>query len=123
MNMIDIAALSASLDRYFDLMYDGDVADFDRVFASTAQLHGFRDSEMSCWSAAQYKEVLAGRTSPKDQGAPREHEVLLMDFTSPPQALAKVRVRINDNVFVDYLCYHKINDTWLVASKAYHREA
>lgn len=123
MNMIDIAALSAAIDRYFDLMYDCDVADFDRVFASTAQLHGFRDNKMSCWSAAQYKEILAGRTSPKDQGAPREHEVLLMDFTSPTQALAKVRVRINDNVFVDYLCYHKINDTWLVTSKAYHREA
>jgi hypothetical protein len=66
--------------------------------------------------------VLAGRKSPKALGAPREEEVLLLDFASPTQALAKVRVRINDMVFVDYLSYHRIGDDWLITSKAYHRE-
>ena len=62
MNPTDIADLSAALERYFDLMYDCDVAHFDQVFASTAQLHGFREDEMTCWPAAQYKDVLAGRS-------------------------------------------------------------
>jgi hypothetical protein len=118
-----IQEMSDALERYFDLMYDCDVQNFDRVFASTAQLHGFREGEMNCWGAAHYKEVLAGRTSPKAQGAPRETQVLLLDFTSATQALAKVRVRINDMFFVDYLSYHKIAGTWLVTSKAYHLEA
>ena len=39
-----------------------------------------------------------------------------------PLGLAKVRVRINDMVFVDYLSYHKVNGAWLITSKAYHRE-
>ena len=47
----------------------------------------------------------------------------MLDFTSDTQALAKVRVRIGDMYFVDYLSYHKINGAWLVTSKAYHREA
>ena len=123
MNTTDIDDLGAALERYFDLMYDCDVANFDQVFASTAQLHGFREGEMSCWPAADYKDVVAGRTSPKSSGAPRENEIILMDFTSSSQALAKVRVRIGDMYFVDYLSYHKINGTWLVTSKAYHREA
>ena len=55
-------------------------------------------------------------------GSRREEQVLLLDLTSPTQALAKVRVRINDMVFVDYLSYHKIDGKWLVTSKAYHRE-
>lgn len=118
-----IHEMSAALERYFDLMYDCDVAHFDQVFAATAQLHGFREGQMSCWPAGQYKEVLAGRKSPKSQGAPRESQVLLLDFTSPTQALAKVRVRIGDMVFVDYLSYHRIDGRWLVTSKAYHREA
>ena len=117
-----IQEMSDALEKYFDLMYDCDVSNFDRVFASTAQLHGFREGQMSCWPAAQYKEVLAGRTSPKAQGAPREPQVLMLDFSAPTQALAKVRVRIGDMVFVDYLSYHKIDGTWLVTSKAYHRE-
>lgn len=123
MNNNDIQALCDALDRYFTLMYDCDVANFDRVFATTAQLHGFREGQMNCWPAAQYKEILAGRTSPQAMGSPREQQIIMLDFTSPTQALAKVRVRINDMVFVDYLTYHKIEGTWLVTAKAYHREA
>ena len=115
-------ALSEAVQRYFDLMYDCDVSKFDRVFAPTSQLHGFREGQMNCWPAAHYKEVLAGRTSPQALGATRDEQLLLLDFTSSAQALAKVRVRINDMVFVDYLSYHKIDDSWLVTSKAYHRE-
>ena len=115
--------LTEAVQLYLDLMYDGDVEKFDRVFCPTSQLHGFRDGEMTCWPAARYKEVLAGRQSPKAQGAAREEEVLLVDFASPTQALAKVRVRIGDMVFVDYLSWHRIDGAWLVTSKAYHREA
>ncbi|MGE0337087.1 MAG: nuclear transport factor 2 family protein [Gammaproteobacteria bacterium] len=32
-------------------------------------------------------------------------------------------MRIGDMTFVDYLSYHKIDGTWLVTSKAYHRES
>lgn len=114
--------LTEAVQRYFDLMYDCDVENFDRVFRSTSQLHGIREGKMICWPAAQYKEVLAGRKSPKSLGAPREEQILLLDFASPTVALAKVRVRINDVVFVDYLSYQKIDDDWLITSKAYHKE-
>jgi hypothetical protein len=115
--------LTEAVQLYLDLMYDCDVSKFDRVFASTSQLHGFRDGRMTCWPAAQYKEILAGRKSPKSTGAPREEQLLLLDITSPTQALAKVRVRIGDMVFVDYLSYHQIDGNWLITSKAYHRES
>jgi Putative lumazine-binding len=114
--------LNEAVQLYFDLMYDCDTAKFDRVFGATSQLHGFREGKMTCWPAAQYKEILAGRKSPKALGSRREEQVLLLDIASPTQALAKVRVRINDMVFVDYLSYHKVDDRWLVTSKAYHRE-
>ena len=35
-----VDALTQAVKRYFDLMYDSDVQHFDRVFRSTAQLHG-----------------------------------------------------------------------------------
>jgi Putative lumazine-binding len=114
--------LTEAVQLYLDLMYDGEVGKFDRVFASTSQLHGFREGKMTCWPAAQYKEVLAGRMSPKALGSPREEQILLLDFASPTQALAKVRVRINEMVFVDYLSYHRLGEQWLITSKAYHRE-
>jgi hypothetical protein len=119
----DTKGLLEAVQRYFDLMYDGDTSRFDRVFRSTSQLHGFREGKMTMWPAADYKEILRGRQSPKAVGARREEQVLLMDFASSSQALVKVRVRINTIVFVDYLTYHRIDGEWLITGKAYHVES
>jgi hypothetical protein len=108
--------------RYFDLMYDCDVTNFARVFRPTAQLHGFREGEMTMWDAGTYKDVLSKRQSPKSQNAPREEELLLIDFASATQALVKLRVRIGATRFIDYLTFHRFGDDWQITSKAYHAE-
>lgn len=112
--------VEAAVRRYFDLMYDCDVSKFDSVFRDTAQLHGFRQGQMTMWPAPQYKQILSERQSPKSIGAPREEEILMLDFASDDQALAKVKVRINTAVFIDYLTFHKIDGRWVITSKAYH---
>ena len=122
MSQTQTQELTEAVQLYLDLMYDCDLSKFDEVFSSTSQLHGFREGKMTCWPAAHYKEILAGRKSPRSLGSRREEQLLLLDLASPTQALAKVRVRINDMVFVDYLSYHKIGSSWLITSKAYHRE-
>jgi Putative lumazine-binding len=114
--------LLKAIQCYFDLMYDCDVSRFDRVFRSTAQLHGFRQGQMTVWPAQTYKDILASRQSPKALGAPREEQILLIDFASGTQAMVKVRVRINTMVFVDYLTYHRIDGEWVVTAKGYHLE-
>jgi hypothetical protein len=123
--MIDPATvqrLTHAVQRYLDLMYDNDVAKFDQVFLATAQLHGLRSGELVMWPAATYRDRLAKRQSPKVLGAPREEQILLMDFASPTQALVKVRVRINGAVFVDYLTYHHTDGDWRITSKGFHNE-
>jgi hypothetical protein len=115
-----IERLTAAVQRYFDLMYDCDTANFERVFHPTAQLHGFRAGRMSMWTAEEYKDVLARRESPKSLGAQREEEVLLIDFASSTQAVVKARVRINTMVFIDYLTFHNIEGEWIITSKGYH---
>ncbi len=117
-----VQSLTQAVQRYFDLMYDSDTSRFDRVFRSSAQLHGFRDGQISMWPAQTFKDVLASRPSPKSVGAPREEEILMMDFASANQAVVKVRVRINTIVFVDHLTYLRIDGEWLVTGKAYHVE-
>jgi DNA-dependent RNA polymerase auxiliary subunit epsilon len=118
-----IQALMQAVQQYFNLMYDSDVSHFDRVFRPTAQLHGLRDGKMRMLTAQAYREILAGAPSPRSQGARREEEILLVDITSPSQALAKVRVRIYTIVYVDYLSYHHVDDEWLISSKAFHVES
>ena len=92
---LSIATLLQAVERYFALMHDNDVSRFDQVFASSAQLHGLRDTKLRLMSAQDYKATLASTASPKYRNAPRLEEILLIDFASTTQALVKVRVRID----------------------------
>lgn len=115
-------ALIAAVDRYFDLMYDADVSRFDLVFAPTAQLHGLRDGNLRVLPVAEYRKLLASNASPLSKNAPRQQEILLIDFASSSQALVKVRVRIDTVQYLDYLCFHCISGAWQVTAKSFHIE-
>jgi Putative lumazine-binding len=115
-------SLLEATERYFDLMFDNDVSRFDRVFSANAQLHGLRDGDLRLLPAKDYKAALASATSPKAKDAPRQQEILLVDFASATQALVKVRVRIDANLYVDYLSYHLIGGAWLITAKSFHVE-
>jgi hypothetical protein len=115
-------SLLDAVERYFDLMFDSEVSRFDHVFASSAQLHGLRDGNLRLLSAQEYKNVLASGPSPKSKNAPRQQEILLVDFASPTQAMVKVRVRIDTLLYLDYLSYHRINNAWLITAKSFHVE-
>ena len=111
-----------AVEHYFDLMFDNDVSRFDLVFASSAQLHGLRDGKLRLLSSHEYKNALASGASPKSKNAPRQQEILLVDFASSTQAMAKVRVRIDTILYLDYLSYHCINGVWLITAKSFHIE-
>lgn len=115
-------ALVSAVSQYFEMMYNADLSRFDAVFAPTAQLHGVHEGHVRVLPAAEYRKLLSSRPSPKSKNAPRQQEILLLDFASPAQALAKVRVRIDNMLFVDYLSYHLIGGAWLVTAKSFHIE-
>ena len=115
-------SLLDAVDRYFDLMFDSDVSRFDQVFASSAQLHGLRDGNLRLLPARDYKNALASGPSPKSRNAPRQQEILLVDFASPAQAVVKVRVRVDTILYTDYLSYHCIDGAWLITAKSFHVE-
>ena len=115
--------LLSAVGQYLDMMYDGDLSRFDAVFAPTAQLHGVQEGgQVRVLPAAEYRKLLSSRSSPKSKNAPRQQEILLLDIASSSQALVKVRVRIDDVLFVDYLSYHLIGGAWLVTAKSFHIE-
>ena len=123
--MTDVAthqSLLAAVERYFETMFDGDLDRFDQVFAATAQLHGLRDGSLRVLPASDYRKLLAANPSPKSKNAPRQQEILLIDFASVSQALVKVRVRIDAILYVDYLSYHCIDGAWLITAKSFHIE-
>ncbi len=115
-------SLLDAVERYFDLMFDGDVSRFGDVFAPSAQLHGLRDGNLRLLSAQEFRNALASGPSPKSKNAPRLQQLLLVDFASSTQALVKVRVRIDTLLYLDYLAYHRIDNAWLITAKSFHIE-
>ena len=108
------------VERYFDLLYTSDLELFDRVFDGQAQLYGLANGAPVVWPAARYRAIIKGRESPQVLGAKREQEILQLDFASDTQAFAKVKVRINEMLFIDYLTALKLTDGWRIVSKTYH---
>src|SRR5258705_485717 len=115
-------SLLDAVERYFDLMFDGDVSRFGNVFAPSAQLHGLRDGSLRLLSAQEFKNTLHAGPSPKSRNAQRQQELLLIDFASPIHALVKVRVRIDTLLYLDYLSYHHVDSAWLITAKSFHIE-
>lgn len=122
MRTMTSTGVTAAIQRYFDLMYDCDVERFHDVFHPTAQLHGVMENTLTVWPAATYRDILAQRVSPKENQAPRQDEILLYDAVGEDQALVKVRVRINNKVFVDHLCLLRVEGRWCITSKTFHLE-
>ena len=122
-NASQLQRLTDAVHRYFDLMYDCDTARFDSVFARTVNLHGYRDGKLVAWSAGVYRDILEKRISPKSRGAARADEILTIDLASQDMAFVKVRLQINEMVFVDYLTWHEIDGAWLVTSKGFHLQS
>jgi hypothetical protein len=115
-------SLVAVVDQYFETMFDNDTRRFDHVFAATAQLHGLRDGKLRVLPVPEYRKILASTPSPQSTGAPRQQEILSIDFAAPVQALVKVRVRIDTLLYVDYLCFHRIDGAWRITAKSFHIE-
>lgn len=115
-------SLMQAVQRYLDLCQDNDRSRFDRVFQPTAQLHGVVDGALKKSTAAEFRDGFLGRPSPISLGSPRADEILLVDFASDTQAMTKLRLRINDTVYVDYLTWHRVDGEWLITAKGFHIE-
>lgn len=116
------ATLAQAIQRYLDLCQDNDISRFDRVFRPTAQLHGFVEGALKKTTAAEFRDGFLSRPSPVSQGSKRAEEILLMDFASDTQAMTKLRLRINDTIYVDYLTWHRVDGEWLITAKGFHIE-
>lgn len=116
--------VAMTLNRYFDLLYTCDVTQFDEVFGShcslqSADAHG----TATVLPAAAYRDVLRKRTPPAASLAARDDRVLSIDVSEDRIATAKVRVRIHDKTYLDYLSLLRTSDGWRIVSKVFVQTA
>ena len=100
-------SLLAAVEAYFETMFDADLERFDRLFAPTAT-----PAWPARWCLARparrrLSKPAGVNPSPKAKNAPATTGDLDAGFASPEQALVKVRVRIDQVLYVDYLSFHR----------------
>lgn len=118
---MSIDAIQSTLQTYFDVMYDCDMAKFDDVFHPACSLFTAGGASLVVRPFAAYREEMKARTPPRSLGQSRALETIAkIDMLSPDIALAQVRVQIHDKLFADNLNLVRVGGRWMVVAKIYH---
>jgi hypothetical protein len=114
--------IRAFLNDYFDVLQNQDMTLFDRVFHADCVLYSTQDGQTVVRPYKVYRDMVQGRASPESVKAPRQDTILMLDVLSDEMALAKVQLRLFDNIMVDYLNLMKVQGRWTVVAKHFWRK-
>lgn len=113
-------AVRATIQQYFDALYDGDVAAFRAVFHPTCRLFTVVEDEVVTFDYEAYLDRVAGRPSSASRSDPRADEIVSLRVSSPTTASATVRDCYLPKHFVNELSLIKTGGRWRIAAKIWH---
>jgi hypothetical protein len=111
-------AVIALIEDYFNLAYEPKSRDFMKIFHPSCLVQWVQDGRLSVMSSQEYAVLIQGRPSPRSIGAPRDEAILSIENISDILSAATVRVRIGAKLFNDHFVMHKVEENWLIATKA-----
>ena len=117
-----VSDIAAVVERYFQALHECDLAKFDEVFHPSCSLFDAMDERFTAMPIADYRDVIAKRTSPASVGQRREDTLISVDLLSPDAGVAKVRLRIHDKVFADHLNLVRVDGRFRIVAKVWHDE-
>jgi hypothetical protein len=112
----DSVEISKVLETYFKGIYDGDAALLRTAFNPGTLLFGDVKGQPYAKTLDQYLDGVQNRKSPKDSGQPFKGEIKSIDIINSI-AIAKVRVKMYEFNYYEFLSFHKINGRWLIVNK------
>lgn len=107
------------LKIYFDGWHYGDPERLKRVFHPSCHLYCAIGGKLDDDGMDKVYGYVAGRPSPKSQGAPRRDLILTIDLSGAGAACAKVQLLINGKLFTDYLSLLRLDEGWRIVAKTF----
>ena len=117
--MTELEQVLATVQGYFDALYEGSVAGFRAVFHPQAQLFTAEGGNTAALDFESYMVRVAGRAAPASRNDPRHDSVVSATIASPTTAHVRVRDALLPNRFVDELVLVKFPDGWKIVSKVW----
>jgi hypothetical protein len=115
-----LAKLIDANELYFQALHECDLEKFDLIFHPSCNLFDADCGVLNVMPVAEYRAVIANRVSPMSAGKAREDAVLSADFLTPETAVTKVRLRINEKIFIDHLNWVYANGSFVIVAKIWH---
>ena len=115
--------LHDAIDVYFRALYYCDTTLLDAVFHPASSLFDVDEGPVFAEPFAEWRDVVANRTSPASVDQVREEQILNLDWLSESAAVARVRLRVLDSIFVDLLSFVDGPDGWQIVAKVWHLES
>ena len=117
----EIAAITRTIDDYFQGMYKSDRALIERAFHPDAVVCGHFDGAYRHRSRQNFADFVEGVPAPEKNGVPYDMAIVAIDVTGDA-AVVKVRDLYLNRYFVDYLTLLKSDGAWKIINKTYHHE-
>ena len=114
------AEIRPVLMQYFDALYTCDTDLLEQVFHPRAIYATADEMPPLIRSMQEYFPVVAERTSPASQDAPRRDVIESIEIAGDNTAMARVRCTINTRDFVDFLTLIREDGQWRIMSKIFH---
>lgn len=107
------------LQAYFDGLYHCDVDMLASVFHPRAVYATADETPMLIRSMEEYFPVIAARQSPAARKEVRRDHIDSIDLAGANTAMARVRCRIGDRDFVDFLSLVRDGGKWRIIAKVF----
>ncbi|WP_405753869.1 nuclear transport factor 2 family protein [Streptomyces sp. NBC_01020] len=98
----------------------GDPVHFRDAFLPTAHIEGIRDGAFVSWRLAEYCALFQGRPAPDEPARSRRIDAVDVHGTV---ATATMTLRHGADTFTDIFLLARVDNSWRIANKAYHRHS
>jgi len=113
----DAIAISKALeDYYLKGIYTGDIELLKQIYHPGTLLFGDVKGQPYAKTLPEYLNGVAHRQSPEDSGKPFKGEIMNINVVQSI-AIARVKVKMYDFNYTDFLSFHKIDGKWLIVNK------
>ena len=119
MSIADRSAIEATIQTYFDGLYEGDTVKLASVFHPTSSLTWDQEDKLMVISRDAWLQAVRDRPSSKSRELARDDAILLIDQSGPTTAFVQVKCQIPPRYFTDYLSLIKVEGRWQIVQKIY----
>lgn len=116
---VDIAVL-APLRAYIRGHATGDPTHFRDAFLPSAHIEGIRDGAFVSWPLDEYCALFPGRPAPDEPTRSRRIDTVDVHGTVATATMTLVH---GADTFTDVFLLVRVDDSWRIANKAYHRHS